>query len=183
MGNINTLMAELADAVRLKSGETGEMSIRQMITAMAGITVSGDIGFTSGTFAAPSTGRAQVITHGLGHKPGAILFVKKHSFDSSSKIATSMATVNDSLVSIIFGEDSGMAYGYNTLRRSSSSSNYTLITSRSWSYSQTVPVEVFGTGSAASLYITNINETAFTSPKGLIDGRTYFWIAFRAPLV
>ena len=31
MGNVNTLMTELADAVRLKSGETGEMTIKQMV--------------------------------------------------------------------------------------------------------------------------------------------------------
>ena len=45
MGNVNTLMTELADAVRLKSGETGEMTIKQMVIAMAGITVSEELGF------------------------------------------------------------------------------------------------------------------------------------------
>ena len=60
MGNVNSLMTELADAVRLKSGETGEMTIRQMVTAMAGITVAGDIGFTCGTFTASSTGSPKV---------------------------------------------------------------------------------------------------------------------------
>ena len=40
MGSVNELMTELADAVRLKSGSSGEMTIKQMVTAMAGITVS-----------------------------------------------------------------------------------------------------------------------------------------------
>lgn len=120
MGNVNSLMTELADAVRLKSGETGEMTIRQMVTAMAGITVADDIGFTCGTFTASSTGSPKVVTHGLGHKPGAILFVKKYSYDVNSSLATSTSFVNDSLVSIVFGEDSGHAYAYNTFRRASS---------------------------------------------------------------
>ena len=76
MGNVNTLMTELADAVRLKSGETGEMTIKQMVIAMAGITVSDDLGFTCGTVKATSTGAAKVINHGLGHTPGAVLFLK-----------------------------------------------------------------------------------------------------------
>ena len=182
MGNVNTLMTELANAVRLKSGETGEMTIRQMVTAMAGITVADDIGFTCGTFTATSTGSAKVITHGLGHKPGAVLFVKKYSYDANSSLATSISSVYDSLVSIIFGEDSGHAYAYNTFRRTSSSST-SVTSSRSWSNSTTTPAVIFGTGSASSYYVTNINETTFTSPKGLISGRTYFWIAFRAPLI
>ena len=49
MGNVNELMTELADAVRLKSGVSGEMTIKQMVIAMAGITVADDIGFTCGT--------------------------------------------------------------------------------------------------------------------------------------
>ena len=28
----------------------------------------------------------------------------------------------------------------------------------------------------------NINETNFNTPKGLFNGDTYLWIAFRAPL-
>ena len=38
MGTVNTIMAELAEAVRLKSGENGEMTIKQMVTTVAGIT-------------------------------------------------------------------------------------------------------------------------------------------------
>ena len=182
MGNVNSLMTELADAVRLKSGETGEMTIRQMVTAMAGITVADDIGFTCGTFTASSTGSPKVVTHGLGHKPGAILFVKKYSYDANSSLATSTSSVNDSLVSIVFGEDSGHAYAYNTFRRASSSST-SVTSSRYWSHSPTTPAAIFGTGPAASYYVTNINETTFTSPMGLISGRKYFWIAFRAPLI
>ena len=182
MGNLDTRMKELADAVRLKSGETGEMTIRQMVTAMAGITVADDIGFTSGSFTASSTGSAKVVTHGLGHKPGAILFVKRGSYDASSSIATSTSTVYDALVSIAFGEDSGHAYAYNTFRRSSSSSS-SITSTRSWSHSSSTPETVFGSGSASSYYVTNINETTFTTPRGLISGKTYFWIAFRAPLL
>ena len=182
MGNVNTLMTELANAVRLKSGETGEMTIRQMVTAMAGITVADDIGFTCGTFTATATGSTRSISHGLGHKPGAIIFVKRGSYDSSSSIATSTSSVYDSLASIVFGEDSGHVYGYNTLRRASSSSS-SVTTSRYWSYSATIPSNVFASGSTSNYYVTNINETTFTTPKGLISGKSYFWIAFRAPLI
>ena len=184
MGNVNELMTELADAVRLKSGATGDMSIKQMVTAMAGITVADDIGFTCGTFTASSTGSAKVVTHGLGHKPGAVLFVKRYSYDSSSSYAPASSTSStyDALVSIVFGEDSGYSYGYNTIRRSSSSSS-SITTTRYWSHSSSVPAVVFGEGTASNYYVTNINDTTFTSPKGLISGRSYFWIAFRAPLI
>lgn len=182
MGSVNELMTELADAVRLKSGVSGEMTIKQMVTAMAGITVADDSGFTCGTFTASSTGSVRTISHGLGHKPGAILFIKKHSYDASSSLATSTSTVYDSLISIIYGEDSGLAYGYNTFRRASTSSS-TITSTRYWTNSATTPEAIFGTGATSNYYVTNINETTFTTPKGLISGRKYFWIAFRAPLI
>ena len=180
MGSVNELMTELADAARLKSGATGEMTIKQMVTAMAGITVADDIGFTCGTVKATSTGSAKVISHGLGHVPGAVLFVKVGSAESSLS-STSTTTYYDALMSIVFGEDAGHTYCYGTLRRTSSSGSTT--TSKYWTNSTTVPSTVFGTGqTTSSYYITNINETSFTTPKGLFSGDTYFWIAFRAPL-
>ena len=180
MGNVNTLMTELADAVRLKSGETGEMTIKQMVIAMAGITVSGDLGFTCGTVKSTSTATAKVINHGLGHTPGAVIFVKVGSAEGSLS-SSSSTTYYDSLVSIVYGEDAGHTYGYNTLRRTSTSSSTT--TYKYWSNSTTTPSTMFGTGlTTSSYYITNINETSFTTPKGLFSGETYLWIAFRAPL-
>ena len=180
MGNVNDLMTELADAVRLKSGETGEMTIKQMVIAMAGITVSGDLGFACGTIKATSTGTAKVINHGLGHTPGAVLFLKVGSAESSLSSA-STTTYYDSLVSIVYGEDAGHTYGYNSLRRTSSSGSTT--TYKYWTNSTTTPSTMFGTGqTTSSYYITNINETSFTTPKGLFNGDTYIWIAFRAPL-
>ena len=109
MGNVNSLMTELADAVRLKSGETGEMTIKQMVIAMAGITVADDIGFKCGTFKATATGSAKVISHGLGHVPGAVLFVKVGSAESSIS-TSSTTTYYDSLLSIVYGEDAGHTY-------------------------------------------------------------------------
>ena len=180
MGNVNTLMTELADAVRLKSGKTGEMTIKQMVIAMAGITVADDIGFTCGTVTATSTAAAKVISHGLGHVPGAVLFVKVGSSESS--LSTSSTTpYYDALMSIVYGDDVGHTYCYGTLRRTSTSSSTT--TYKYWSNSTSTPTTMFGTGlTTSSYYITNINETSFTTPKGLFSGDTYFWIAFRSPL-
>ena len=180
MGNVNTLMIELADAVRLKSGETGEMTIKQMVIAMAGITVADDIGFKCGTFKATATGSAKVISHGLGHVPGAVLFVKVGSAESNLS-STSTTTYYDALFSIVYGEGAGHTYGYNSLRRTSTSTSTT--TYKYWTNSTTTPSTMFGTGlTTSSYYITNINETSFTTPKGLFSGDTYLWIAFRAPL-
>ena len=120
MGKLDTRMKELADAVRLKSGETGDMTIRQMITAMAGITVADDIGFKCGTVRATSTGSAKVVEHGLGHTPGAILFVKVGSYETSSPSNTT-TTYYDALMSLVYGEDAGHVYCYNSVRRNSSS--------------------------------------------------------------
>ena len=181
MGNVNDLMTELADAVRLKSGETGEMTIKQMVIAMAGITVSDDLGFKCGTVKATSTGTARVISHGLGHTPGAVLFVKMGSYETSSP-SSSTTTYYDALISIVYGDGEGHSYGYNTVRRNSSSSTSST-TSRYWSHSATNPSTQFGTDQTTSnSYVTNINETSFTTPKGLFNGDTYLWIAFRAPL-
>ena len=180
MGNVNTLMTELADAVRLKSGKTGEMTIKQMVIAMAGITVADDIGFTCGTITATSTAAAKVISHGLGHVPGAVLFVKVGSAESTLS-TSSTTTYYDALMSIVYGEGAGHTYCYGTLRRTSTSSSTT--TYKYWSNSTSTPTTMFGTGlTTSSYYITNINETSFTTPKGLFSGDTYFWIAFRAPL-
>ena len=180
MGKLDTRMKELADAVRLKSGETGDMTIRQMITAMAGITVADDIGFKCGTVRATSTGSEKVIEHGLGHTPGAILFVKVGSSESTLS-TSSTTTYYDALMSIVYGEDVGHTYCYGTLRRTSTSSSTT--TYKYWSNSTSTPTTMFGTGlTTSSYYITNINETSFTTPKGLFSGDTYFWIAFRSPL-
>ena len=181
MGNVNELMTELANAVRLKSGTTGEMTIKQMLIAMAGITVSEDLGFACGTVKATSTGTAIVINHGLGHTPGAVLFVKMGTAESTSP-STSTTTYYDALLSIVYGDGEGHSYGYNTVRRNSSSSSSTT-TSRYWSHSASNPSTQFGTDQTTnSYYITNINATSFTTPKGLFNGDTYLWIAFRAPL-
>lgn len=182
MGSVNDLMTELADAVRLKSGETGEMTIKQMVIAMAGITVSEDLGFNCGTIKVTSTGSSRVITHGLGHTPGAVIFVKVGSYESISPSTSTSTTYYDALVSIVYGDGKGHSYGYNTVRRNSSSSSSSS-TSRYWSYSASNPSTQFGTDQTTNnYYVTNINETSFTTPKGLFNGDTYLWIAFRAPL-
>lgn len=181
MGKVNELMSELANAVRLKSGAAGDMTIKQMLVAMAGITVSGDIGFTCGTVKATSTGSARVIQHGLGHTPGAVLFIKMGSYESSSP-SSSTTTYYDALMSIVYGEDKGHTYCYNTVRRTSSSGSTT--TNRYWANSAVNPTAQFGTDqSMNNYYVTSINETSFTTPKGLFINDTYFWIAFRAPLM
>lgn len=182
MGSVNELMTELADAVRLKSGATGEMTIKQMVTAMAGITVSGDLGFTSGTIRPAATGSVVRVTHKLGHTPGALIFIKSGSSEGS--VPSGLTTLTDSLVSIIFGEDSGHCYSYNSVRKNTSSSgtnSYSI--TKYWTSSTSTPAAVFGTDQATNAYYcTNINATTFTSPKSLISGDSYLWIAFRAPL-
>lgn len=181
MGNVNDLMTELADAVRLKSGEIGEMTIKQMVIAMAGITVSEDLGFTCGTIKVTSTGTSRVITHGLGHTPGAVIFVKVGSYESVSP-SSSTSTHYDALVSIVYGDGKGHSYGYNTVRRNSTSSSSSTAV-RYWSHSASNPSAQFGTDQTTNnYYVTNINETNFNTPKGLFNGDTYLWIAFRAPL-
>lgn len=185
MGSVNELMTELADAVRLKSGSTGEMTIKQMVTAMAGITVSDDIGFTCGTFTASSTGASVEVEHGLGHTPGAILFMKRGSAESSISSSTGLTSLYESLVSLVYGEDSGHTYCYGLIRKTTSSSGSTsYTTTKYWSNSTSVPSTMFTEGaSAASYYVSNINATSFKTPSKLMINDTYFWIAFRAPLL
>lgn len=178
MGSVNELMTELADAVRLKSGETGDMTIKQMVIAMAGITVADDLGFTCGSFTATSTGSARTITHGLGHTPGAIVFFKKGTTSSSSTVGI---TLYDCLVSIVYGDDLGYCYCYATYRKATSSSSPTQV--RYWTHSTAIPSTVFGEDqTTANYYPTSINATTFTTPRCLVANQKYFWIAFRAPL-
>ena len=179
--SVKSLLTDLADSIRLKSGKTSKMSLEEMAAALMGITVEGDIGFTCGTFTASTTGSAKTINHGLGQVPGAVLFIKKASYDSNSSSSTGTASY-DSLMSIVYGADAGHTYCYNYFRRSTSSASST--SSRTWSNSTTIPDNMFGSGNSAnSYYITNINDTSFTTPSKLASGRNYVWIAFRAPLV
>ena len=179
--SVKSLLTELADSIRLKSGKPGKMSLEEMAAALMGVTIEGDIGFTCGTFTASSTGSAKTIYHGLGQVPGAVLFIKKASYDSNSSSSTSTASY-DSLMSIVYGADAGHTYCYNYYRRTSSSSSSST-NSRTWSNSTTIPDNMFGSGnSPSSYYITNINETSFTTPSKLSSGRKYVWIAFRAAL-
>ena len=179
--SVKSLLTELADSIRLKSGKTGKMSLEDMAAALMGVTVEGDIGFTCGSFTASSTGSARTINHGLGQVPGAVLFMKKASTDSNSS-SSSTSTSYDSLLSIVYGADAGHTYCYHYYRRSTSSSGSS--SGRTWTNSTSIPDTMFGSGnSPSSYYVTNINETSFKTPSKLAYGRTYVWIAFRAPLV
>lgn len=183
--SVKSLLTELADSIRLKSGKSGKMSLEDMAAALMGVTVEGDVGFTCGTFTASSTGSAKTIKHGLGQVPGAVLFVKKAAYDTNASSTSTNTSSYDSLLSIVYGADAGHTYCYNYYRRtSSSSSSSSSSNSRTWSNSTTIPDSMFGSGnSPSSYYITNINETSFTTPSKLSSGRKYVWIAFRAPLV
>jgi len=179
--SVNELMTGLADSVRLKTGITDKMTLEQIAAAITSITVSGDLGFTSGTFVA-SSASAKTIEHNLGHVPGAIIFLKKSSANTSVPSASG-TTVYDSLASIVFGAESGHAYSHAYARRNSSGGSSSTTTNRYWSYSANVPDTVFGVDkSTAPYYVTNINENTFTTPRNLHSGKTYVWIAFRAPL-
>lgn len=177
--SVNELMTGLADSVRLKTGKTGKMTLEQIADAITGITVEGDVGFTCGTFTASSTGSSRTIYHNLGQVPGAVIFAK---MGSNAGTAGSVGSyVRDALVSIVYGEGVGHSYCYHYSYRPSSSSSAS--TTRTWSHSTTTPTSMFGSGSSANTYyVTNINETNFKTPSGLMSGKKYFWIAFRAPL-
>lgn len=179
--SVKSLLTGLADSIRLKSGKSGKLSLEEMAAALMGVTVEGDVAFTCGSFTASATGAAQTIEHGLGQVPGAVLFFKKSSIDSISSSTTTY--FYDSLLSIVYGAEAGHAYCYHYFRRATSSSTSST-SNRTWSNSTAIPSTMFGTGHAAnSYYVTNINETSFKTPSRLVSGRTYVWIAFRAPLV
>ena len=176
--SVNELMTGLADSVRLKTGKTEKMTLEQIAAAITGITVEGDVGFTCGTFTPTSTG-SKTIEHGLGQVPGAMLFMKLGAYGGTA--STSGTTVRDALLSVVLGADVGNVYAYHYSYRSTGSSSTT--SNRYWSYSTTVPSTVFGSGSTANYYVTNINETSFKTPSSIVANKKYLWIAFRAPLV
>ena len=178
--SVKSLLTELADSIRLKSGKSGKMSLEEMAAALMGVTVEGDVGFTSGTFTATTTGSAKTVNHGLGQEPGAVIFIKMGTYDSSS--SSSSTTFYDALFCVVYGKESGYNYCYHYYRKATSSSSST--SNRTWGYSSTTADVMFGSGkSTNSYYITNINETSFTTPSKLSSGRKYVWIAFRATLV
>ena len=178
--SVKELLTGLADSIRLKSKKTGKMTLEEMAAALMGVTVEGDVGFTCGTFTASSTGSAKTIQHGLGQEPGAVIFIKAGSTDSQS--SSSSTAFYDSLFCVVYGKESGYNYCYHYYRKtSSSSSSYTSY--RTWSNSSTTAASMFGSGNSTSnYYITNINETSFTTPSKLVSGKKYVWIAFRAAL-
>ena len=179
--SVKELMTGLADSVRLKTGKTGKMNLEQIADAITGITVEGDIGFTSGVYTPGSTG-AKTIEHGLGHAPGAVIFVKIGAYGGTA--SSSNTSVRDALMSIVYGKEIGHSYCYHySYKSSSSSSSSTTTSSRTWSHNSTVPSTMFGSGNATSTYyVTNINDTSFKTPSAIVSGKKYLWIAFRAPL-
>lgn len=177
--SVKSLLTDLADSIRLKSGKTGKMSLEEMAAALMGVTVEDDVGFTIGTFTASTTGSAKTVNHGLGQEPGAVIFIKMGSYDTSSSSST---TFYDALFCVVYGKESGYNYCYHYYRKAVSSSSSST-SNRTWSYSSTTADAMFGSGkSTNSYYITNINETSFTTPTKLVKGKNYLWIAFRAPL-
>ena len=179
--SVKELMTGLADSVRLKTGKTEKMTLEQITDAITGITVEGDIGFTSGVYTPSSTG-AKTIEHDLGQVPGAIIFAKMSS--SSGTASSSNSTVRDALLSIVYGKEIGHSYCYHySYRSGSSTSSSTTTSSRTWSHSSTIPSTMFCSGNATSTYyVTNINDTSFKTPSSIVSGKKYLWIAFRAPL-
>lgn len=176
--SVKTLLTGLADSVRFKTGKSGKMTLEQIALSISGITVAGDKGFKCGKFTASSTGSARTVYHGLGQVPGAVLFIKKSGTDSSGGTAS---VFYDSLFSIVYGKNAGHAYCYQLFQRYASSGSSA---TRTWSNSNSVPSAVFGTDNEnSSYYVTNINESTFTTPTKLVSGRTYVWIAFRDALV
>ena len=178
--SVKELLTGLADSIRLKSGKSGKMTLEEMAAALMGVTVEGDVGFTSGTFTASSTGSAKTVNHGLGQEPGAVIFIKAAATDSQS--TSSNTTFYDSLFCVVYGKESGYNYSYHYYRKATSSSSPST-SQRVWSNSSTTAATMFGSGNAAnSYYITNINENSFTTPSKLVSGKKYVWIAFRAAL-
>lgn len=177
--SVHSLLTGLANSVRLKTSKTGKMNLEQIADAINGITVEGDVGYTCGSFTATTTGSAKEISHGLKQVPGAVLFAKKGSPEYSAP--SSYSSFSEPLLVLICGKETGNIRCTNSISRSSSGST---TSSRSWSVSLTsVPTNTFGSGTSAnSTNITNINASSFTTPKNLVKGDTYIWIAFRAAL-
>ena len=182
--SVKELMSGIADSVRLKTGKTSKMTLKQIADAITGITVEGDVGYTCGTFQASSTGSYRKIAHGLKQIPGAVVLIKLYGNEAAPSSSSSTNYLYDALFTVTFGKDSGYAYCYNYAKRTTDASGTTSSSSsRTWKYFTSVPSSMFGTGnSAASYNLTNINESYFFTPKNLVGGRNYLWIAFRAPL-
>jgi len=177
--SVHDLLTGLANSVRLKTSKTGKMNLEQIADAINGITVEGDVGYTCGSFTASTTGSAKVISHGLKQVPGAVLFAKKGSPEYSAP--SSYSSFNEPLLMIVCGKETGNIRCSSSISRSSSGST---TSSRNWGVTlNSVPTYTFGSGASANpTYVTNINATNFTTPKNLVKGDTYIWIAFRAAL-
>ena len=178
--SVKELLTGLADSIRLKSGKSGKMTLEEMAAALMGVTVEGDVGFTCGTFTASDTGAAKTVRHGLGQEPGAVIFIKASATDPSA--SSTNTTFYDSLFCVVYGKESGYNYCYHYYRKATSSSSPST-SNRVWSNSSTTAATMFGSGNSSnSYYVTNINETSFTTPSKLVANRKYVWIAFRAAL-
>lgn len=178
--SVKELLTDLADSIRLKSRKSGKMTLEEMADALMGVTVEGDVGFTSGTFTASATGSAETVQHGLGQEPGAVMLIKAAATDSLT--SSTNTTFYDSLFCVVYGKESGYNYCYHYYRKATSSSSPST-SQRVWSNSSTTAATMFGSGNSSnSYYVTNINETSFTTPSKLVSGRRYVWIAFRAAL-
>ena len=100
--SVKELLTDLADSIRLKSGKSGKMTLEEMADALMGVTVEGDVGFTSGTFIVSATGSAETVQHDLGQEPEAVTRIKAAATDS---LASSINTTHDdSLFCVVYGK-------------------------------------------------------------------------------
>ena len=182
MTTVKNLLKQIANAIRLKTGITKTMTLEEMASAINSITVSGELGYTFGSFVSSSTGNAVSIEHGLNQVPAALIFIKNGS--AASSLTGTQTSRSDALLSIVFGENDQQIYCSANIRKGSTGSGTTATTTtRSW-IKTNISDSSFGTDkSVMSYYMSSINEVSFTTPRYLDSGSEYIWIAFRKPLI
>ena len=169
-----------AAAADILQGKTAYVDGVKLIGTL--VQASGGAKIRTGTFTATASGTARTISHGMGTTPGAVLLFKNGTRKSGSVSGTSGTDYNfyETLFAGKFSSSVHM-YAYNYVRK------LTYYTSTS-STSQTETITYSGNYSKSStestIYgLSDINATTFTTPRYLISGASYFWIAFEDPIM
>ena len=192
--SVNEKMTAIADAIRVKTGETAPLSLDAMASAIAGIAGTSGLRYTNGTFEGTTTWSSTsatyknvTVTHDLGVRPQFILIFLDDTIYTPTYSSSTSASYTQLVYSFnkIYKNESSVWYNtyyaaYATFSRfqyyssaSATSPSYTAKGSVSKGNS-TSPLSSTSTYSA----IKTVNDSTFEAPSYAYYNKLYRWYAF-----
>ena len=191
--SVNEKMTAIADAIRVKTGETAPLSLDAMASAIAGIAGTSGLRYTNGTFTGATSWSMSAsyknvtVTHNLGVRPQFILIFLDDSIYTPTYSSSSSASYTQLVYSFnkIYKNESSVWYNtyYAAYATFSRFQYYSSASATSPSYTAKGSVSKGSSTSAlasASTYyaIKTVNDSTFEAPSYAYYNKLYRWYAF-----